>query len=205
MVPNKLNFTETLKVIIEAWRHYGNPKAVILMVFEGFRQNLYDEKDLENAFITAGVKTVEADFNTMHSKLRVDEQGTLFYESEEVALVHYRAGYIPDHYLHETTWEARKTIELSRTVKLPNVGTQLINFKRAQLDLCSERVLDRYLPKEEAKLLLKHFVPMWNFEDEAEQEKLIGLCRASPKEYVLKPNLEAGGNNIYNEKILEVL
>lgn len=46
---------------------------------------------------------------------------------------------------------------------------------------------------------------MWSFEDEGEQEKVIGLCRASPKDYVLKPNLEGGGNNIYNEKLIEVL
>lgn len=81
---------------------------------------------------------MEADFNTLHSRLRVDELGTLFYEGDEVALVHYRAGLLPDHYLHETTWEARKKIELSRAVKLPTIGMQLVNFKRVQLDLCSK-------------------------------------------------------------------
>ena len=31
------------------------------------------------------------------------------------------------------------------------------------------------------------------------------MCRAQPELYVLKPNLEGGGNNIYNEKIVEML
>lgn len=83
---------------------------------------------------------------------------------------------------------------------------QLINFKRAQADLCSKETLEKYLEPNEVSIMLKHFVPMWTFDcSTEEQERLIQMCRTEPHRYVLKPNLEAGGNNIYNEKILEVL
>jgi len=94
----------------------------------------------------------------MHQRLRLDSDYRLFYGEDEVALVHYRAGFSPSHYLHETTWEARKTVERSRAVKHPTFGMQLINFKRAQLDLCSRQVLEKYLSPEEATMLLRHFV-----------------------------------------------
>ena len=109
-VLSELRYRDTLEVPIQAWKQYGNPNAIILMVFEGLRQNIADEKEVETVFVGAGIRTVEADFNTMHSRLRLDEQNKLFYGDDEVGLVHYRAGYNPDHYLHETTWDARKTI-----------------------------------------------------------------------------------------------
>ena len=105
----------------------------------------------------------------------------MFYGDDEVALVHYRAGFLPEHYLHETTWEARKLVELSQAVKFPSLGMQLVNFKRAQLDLCSKEVLEKYLSEEEAKLMLKHFVKIWSFDGTAqEQEQLVEMCRAQP-------------------------
>lgn len=73
------------------------------------------------------------------------KDGKLFYESDEVGLVMYRAGYIPAHYTSEKEWKARKTIELSQAIKVPSLGMQLINFKRAQIDLCTADVLKKYI------------------------------------------------------------
>jgi len=42
VVPDELGYRRTLEVPIQAWREYGNPKAIILMVYEGLRQNLAD-------------------------------------------------------------------------------------------------------------------------------------------------------------------
>jgi len=37
---------------------------------------------------------------------------------------------------------------------------------------------------------------MWNFEDESQHERLLEMTKEHHR-YVLKPNREGGGNNIY--------
>jgi hypothetical protein len=46
---------------------------------------------------------------------------------------------------------------------------------------------------------------MWSFDKIEDQQTIIDMIQKDVTQYVLKPNLEAGGNNIYNEKILETL
>jgi hypothetical protein len=74
------------------------------MVYEGLRQNIFDEKEIETVFITAGIQTMEADFNDLHGRLKLDANNRLFWDDREVGLVHYRAGFIPDHYASKATW-----------------------------------------------------------------------------------------------------
>lgn len=111
----------------------------------------------------------------------------------------YRAGYIPAHYTSEKEWKARKTIELSQAIKVPSLGMQLINFKRAQIDLCTADVLKKYIGQEKIQSILQNVVPSWDFDNEALQEEIIKSIVGKQNEYVLKPNLEAGGNNIFNQ------
>jgi hypothetical protein len=43
---------------------------------------------------------------------------------------------------------------------------QLVNFKRAQIDLCTQEVLAKYLGEERAITLKQNFVPSWDFDIE---------------------------------------
>jgi hypothetical protein len=103
-------------------------------------------------------------------------------------MVYYRCGFSPTHYdVEGRAWNCRRKIELSRALKMPSIGMQLINFKRAQLELCKKEVLLKYLEEEEAGLVHDISTQMYGFEEEGDQEKLVELCH-SLDDYVLKPN-----------------
>lgn len=95
-------------------------------------------------------------------------------------------------------------MELSQAIVIPSIPMQLINFKRAQQELCRREVLQRYLSGREVEDVLSISTPMWNFEDDSQHQQLIALTQDAQK-YVLKPNREGGGNNIYGKKIQEIL
>lgn len=80
-----------------------------------------------------------------------------------VALVYFRAGFIPSHYNNNDGWSCRRIIELSKAVKIPTLGMQLVNFKIVQQHLYNVNNLKKYLSEEEAEKVLKISTPMWNF------------------------------------------
>lgn len=95
-------------------------------------------------FTCKGIKVVRENLSVLNDRIKL-KQGKLFFERDEVGLVFYRAGFLPKHYLSENEWNTRKTIELSLAVKVPTIGMQLVNFKRAQTDLCTHELLVKYL------------------------------------------------------------
>jgi|JI9StandDraft_2_1071091.scaffolds.fasta_scaffold832635_2 hypothetical protein len=56
-------------------------------------------------------------------------------------------------------------MELSKAIVIPSLPMQLINFKRAQQELCKREVLLKYLSEDEASEVMKISTKMWNFED----------------------------------------
>lgn len=44
--PQKQEYSKSLDAIIEAWKAYSNPDAIILFVWEGVQENIYDEMDI---------------------------------------------------------------------------------------------------------------------------------------------------------------
>jgi hypothetical protein len=50
-------------------------------------------------------------------------------------------------------------------------------------------------------------VPVYEFDHITEEQfhKFIGIIEKEGKEYVLKPNMEGGGNNIYGKDAISVL
>jgi len=75
---------------------------------------------------------------------------------------------------------------------------QLVNFKRMQVELSKIDVLRKFLNEQDAVLLKELSGELYDFENEAEIEKLQKL--ASSNNYVLKTNREGGGNNYFGEE-----
>ncbi|RLN29822.1 glutathione synthetase, chloroplastic-like isoform X1 [Panicum miliaceum] len=123
-------------------------------------------------------------------------------DGKKVAVVYYRAGYTPNDYPSETEWSARLLIEQSCAVKCPSISYHLVGTKKIQQELAKPGVLERFLENKEAiAKLRKCFAGLWSLDD----EEIVKTAIEKPELFVLKPQREGGGNNIYGLDLRETL
>lgn len=129
----------------------------------------------------------------------------------EVAVIYMRSGYGPSDYPDQQAWDARYHLERSNAIKCPTVLTQLAGTKKVQQILATPRpsskpsALGKFIrdDTDAAAELWRTFTniyPMDTSEAGLEARKKAQdpkLCQA----YVLKPQREGGGNNIYRGAI----
>lgn len=128
--------------------------------------------------------------------------GTLVLGEEPVAVVYFRAGYAPADYPSESEWRARLLIEQSSAVKCPSIAYHLAGTKKIQQELAKPNVLERFLDnKENIAKLRKCFAGLWSLDD----SKVVSDAIERPELYVMKPQREGGGNNIYGNDVSEAL
>ena len=143
-------------------------------------------------------------------------------EQAFISVVYYRAGYVPQDYASDREWQARAMIARSNAVECPNASYQLVGTKRMQQILGEPGVLERYLddtrgsermthghaaastirpshPKAEA--LRETFVGMYAFDDPSTRAALVQRVLDQPENYVLKPQREGGGHNLYGAEM----
>ncbi|CAD6267678.1 unnamed protein product [Miscanthus lutarioriparius] len=121
---------------------------------------------------------------------------------QKVAVVYYRAGYTPNDYPSEAEWSARLMMEQSSAVKCPSISYHLVGTKKIQQELAKPSVLERFLEsKEEIDKVRKCFAGLWSLDD----EEIIKTTVEKPELFVLKPQREGGGNNIYGLDLRETL
>ncbi|TVU51778.1 hypothetical protein EJB05_03222 [Eragrostis curvula] len=119
-----------------------------------------------------------------------------------VAVVYFRAGYSPSDYPSETEWRARQLIERSSATKCPSISYHLVGTKKIQQELAKENVLERFLDnKTDIEKVRKCFAGLWSLED----DNVVMSAIESPELFVLKPQREGGGNNIYGDDLRNTL
>ncbi|KAH9754703.1 glutathione synthetase [Citrus sinensis] len=119
-----------------------------------------------------------------------------------IAVVYFRAGYAPTDYPSESEWRARLLMEQSSAVKCPSISYHLAGTKKIQQELAKPNVLERFLDnKEDIAKVRKCFAGLWSLDDSENVSKAI----ENPELYVMKPQREGGGNNIYGEDVKETL
>uniref|UniRef100_R7W1Q9 Glutathione synthetase n=1 Tax=Aegilops tauschii TaxID=37682 RepID=R7W1Q9_AEGTA len=128
--------------------------------------------------------------------------GTLVVDGRPVAVVYFRAGYAPTDYPSEVEWSARLLIEQSSAIKCPSISYHLVGTKKIQQELAKPSVLERFLDNEEdiAKLR-KCFAGLWSLDN----EEIVKSAIEKPDLFVLKPQREGGGNNLYGHDLRETL
>ena len=127
----------------------------------------------------------------------------------EVTLVYFRAGYAPAEYTSTTAWEARLHLERSAAIKCPSVLTQLAGTKKVQQILAApfshdlENFLARTASAQYVRRLRATFVRMYPLDESLAGRKAMAIVRDEEESagFVLKPQREGGGNNIYGRKI----
>ena len=122
----------------------------------------------------------------------------------EVSVVYYRSGYSPNDYKSQSDWNIRRMIEVSLAIKCPTLALQLVGCKKVQQVLVDNSVLQKYLNPNQMKKISKYFVDILPFDDSEKGKRAHAIVKDKSQcsKYVLKPQREGGGNNIYKEDIV---
>jgi len=203
MVPENKALQGLCEGMLEAWNIYNEPKSVILFIVEDVTYNICDQKLHEfeirrqnpDVFVVRKTLTEVAE----QGKL-VNDDSRLFVDGHEVAVVYFRCGYSPDQYHSEAEWDARLMIERSLAIKSPSIHYHLAGTKKVQQRLAEKGMLEHFMPGPDnaAKVnkVRSIFTGLYELND-----KTVAAVRKCPERFVVKPQREGGGNNIYGSDI----
>ncbi|CAD6884917.1 unnamed protein product [Tilletia laevis] len=156
-----------------------------------------------------------------HSASKGDDEGT------EISVVYFRAGYGPGDYPEGgNAWDMRMLLERSKAIKCPTIALQLAGAKKVQQVLAEPGVLESFLlnssgqtvesgevakqsgagqidfTQHDVDLLRSTFSGLWPLDSRSELGlEGIRLAQTEPERFVLKPQREGGGNNVYRQDI----
>jgi glutathione synthase len=129
----------------------------------------------------------------------------------EISTVYFRSGYTPDDYPNDDAWKARLHIERSNAIKCPSILTHLAGSKKVQQVLAepdNPDIISQFIENPwQAKRLEKTFTAIYPLDSSpsGEKAKKLALNPETAQKFVLKPQREGGGNNIYRRKIPDFL
>ncbi|XP_063691538.1 glutathione synthetase-like [Bolinopsis microptera] len=167
--------------------------------------NYFDQQLILNALERAAVPTkrYSARYLAAHGTTK---NGRYMVEGKEVAMVYFRTLYDPRHFKSDDIWRLRRDLELSAAITVPCVRHQLVNTKLFQMVLTQRSVLDRYTPSSAVTdKILELFCETLHLNPDVEGDKNAQLGIDHPDGYVMKPQREGGGHNIWEEEMREKL
>ncbi|KAI9746629.1 MAG: hypothetical protein M1818_000343 [Claussenomyces sp. TS43310] len=194
----------------------------ILFIVQEPERNIFDQRHLEYDLSGGSpvVPVFRLPFNQILEQTTVSQSSTreLLYRPPssplkvyEVAVVYYRSGYGPADYPNASAWQARLQVERSNAIKCPSILTQLAGTKKVQQVLATPTapstpsILGRFMQQDTACLpaLQDTFANIFPLDDSPAglEARKIALDPARCRGYVLKPQREGGGNNIYRAAI----
>ncbi|PIA39343.1 hypothetical protein AQUCO_02600058v1 [Aquilegia coerulea] len=202
-VPENMASTRYAEALAKAWKEYNNARAVIMIVVQTEERNMYDQHWLCSILKEKyGVMTIQKTLAEIATEGRLQPDGTLLINDQVVAVIYFRAGYTPNDYPSESEWSARLLMEQSTAIKCPSISYHLAGTKKIQQELAKPNVLERFLDdKDDVTKLRKCFAGLWSLDD----SKIMKDVMERPELFVLKPQREGGGNNIYGDDVKQML
>ncbi|TDH70499.1 hypothetical protein CCR75_000366 [Bremia lactucae] len=202
--------TELPKALAAAHNHYGVKGAIIMFVVQPNELNTIDQRWIEyNLWELYGISVLRrtlAEVNACGKLVERDGKHTLVIDEREVSVAYYRAAYTPNDYPREHEWAARMLIERSFAIKCPSIAYHLAGTKKVQQVLAQPAVLRRFMSEIEAIELETSFAGLYGLErDSLMIEKVKKMAMDNPRSYVLKPQREGGGNNLYGDEVAVAL
>lgn len=183
---------------------------IVLFVVEPNEVNIFDQKLIEyNLLKLYGIDAVRCSLDDIKdnfvyegSEKRLVHKKT----NKEVGMVYYRTGYDVKDYTTEKSWENRGFLEESFAIKAPDVSVQLAGTKKVQQLLTKDDFLTKFEDMESVRNdLKKTFMKMYPLDNSPEGKLGKKLALENPIKFVLKPQREGGGHNIYKEDIPKFL
>lgn len=208
-----------------AFEAYGksaaNHQTCILFVVQDQERNIFDQRhleyDIEMNFDNVPVFRLPFSRILADTTLESTTRRELLYrpsyspsEVYEVAVVYFRSAYGPSDYPDQTSWEARLHIERSNAIKCPSILTQLAGAKKVQQVLATPvenpatSILSKFIPDSTTRTSLEEtFTNIYPLDESPAglSARELALDEEKCKGYVLKPQREGGGNNIYRSAI----
>ncbi|TMS01560.1 Glutathione synthetase [Larimichthys crocea] len=195
------------RAVAKAWELYGSERAIVMFLVEENQRNIFDQRYIESELWKRNITTKRKRFDDVCKTGYLDQDKRLFVDGQEVAVVYFRNGYMPQNYLSEQTWDARLLMERSLAVKCPDISTHLAGTKKVQQVLARPGVLERFFPNQPqvVEQIRATFAGLYTLDMGPDGDKTVEMALADPDRYVLKPQREGGGNNIYGSEICQVL
>lgn len=207
----------------------GGLPALPVVVVQPSERNVYDQTLLGLALLrtTGGVVplqrlslaqlaawgTVDAATNALVVRLPTDEaavagaggQWATSFTAYRVSVAYFRAGYTPDDYPTDAEWAARAALHASDAIAVPTVGVQLVGTKKVQQVLTAAGEVERHLGPADAAAVRSTFMPQLSLAPGPEGDANAATAVAHADAWVLKPQREGGGNNLYGADVAAAL
>lgn len=205
-----------------AHKAYGPSKhgkcLAVAFIVQDPERNVFDQRHLEYSLLEDyDVSPIRLPFHRVLEDTKLAEDRSLIYhppypeaEEYEITTVYFRAGYTPNDYRGPQDWGARLHIEQSRAIKCPSILTHLAGCKKIQQVLATPNSphLSHFLPDPvEASRVAKTFAPIYPMDqsEAGKEARKLATNLETANHYVLKPQREGGGNNVYRKAIPEFL
>ncbi len=194
-------FASGIKETIE---NLGWQDAALLMLVQPKERNWFDQMGLFAALSQRGVRVVRATLVEVHQKGKL-KNGDLWVGPQRIGVVYFRAGYAPGDLPDEDSRSARRMLEASSAVLVPEASMQLAGTKKIQQVLADSSILSEFVPESVADQLKAYFAMMFGLEEEVEGRPAREFLAENAEQFVLKPQREGGGNNVYGAEIRDFL
>lgn len=174
----------------------------LLMIVKPDECNVFDQ----NALMDAAAVLCNTEYHRVgldDESLCVDQNNIVRFHGKEVSVVYFRTAYDPTQ-MDNARWLVRERLELSRAIKCPDAGVQLAGMKLVQQWLTDPTVVGEL--GIDAPRIFDCFTGLYSMSPRASNhDQIMTMLRKSPSKFVLKPQREGGGHNVYGEDILRLL
>jgi len=194
--------------MIDAWSIYNSKKSVVMFIVEDVTYNVCDQKfhEFEIRKLNPEVYVIRKTLTEVANEGHLGEGKRLFIGSQEVAVVYFRCGYHPDQYPTQREWDARLMIERSLAIKSPSIQYHLAGTKKVQQALALPGALEKYFDdKSKIDQIRGIFTGLYSLDQDETGNKAVEKALSNPEKFVLKPQREGGGNNVYGLDIVPFL
>ncbi|KAJ1974368.1 Glutathione synthetase [Dimargaris verticillata] len=203
-LPNNTATAYLVDGLAKAWQLYGCQSAVVVMAVQVGERNVFDQlrltHDLRQRY---GITMVRQTLAELRQGAHLDPiTQALVLNGTEVAVVYYRTCYAPADYASPADWETRLMVEQSKAIKAPTVAYQLAGTKKVQQVLTEPSVLERFIPNaDDCDHVRACFTGLYPLDNSPLGLDAVRRALEAPEGYVMKPQREGGGNNVYGKDI----
>ncbi|XP_063388102.1 glutathione synthetase-like isoform X3 [Cydia fagiglandana] len=194
--------------IIEAYDLFGVPGSVALFVVEEVSYNICDQRfhEFEISETRPDIIIYRKTLNEIFEETSLNDKKQLMLDDKVVAVVYYRSGYEPAQYPSQREWDARLRVEQSTAIKCPSIHYQLAGTKKVQQALAAPGALEQFLGAGAISGRVRDiFTGLYSLDFDDSGERAVEMALADAERFVLKPQREGGGNNLYGADIREAL
>lgn len=207
-IPSNTSLIGLAEGLAEAWSIYNNPNACILFVVEKTVYNIADQRFIEFEInrLFPKIKIIRRMFSYICEQGSLNDKRELIIDNNIVAVTYFRDGYAPSNFPTEKEWAARLLIERSSSIKCPDIKYHLIGQKKVQQELTKSGVLEKFLTEtKKIEAVREVFMGIYGLEFDEHGDRAVQMALEKPENFVLKPQREGGGYNIYDNDIKELM